>query len=51
MAGLLDMHQLCGNTQALDVLLKQVEWVRLRMDRLTPAQQQAMLRDRVRRHE
>ncbi len=24
MAGLLDMHQLCGNQQALDVLLKQV---------------------------
>ena len=23
MAGLLDVHQLCGNAQALDVLLKQ----------------------------
>ena len=43
MAGLLDMHQLCGNQQALDVLLKQVAWVRLRMDRLTHTQQQAML--------
>lgn len=43
MAGLLDMHQLCANRQALDVLLKQVAWVRLRMDRLTAAQQQAML--------
>lgn len=43
MAGLLDMHQLCDNRQALDVLLKQVAWVRLRMDRLTAAQQQAML--------
>ena len=43
MSGLLDMHQLCDNRQALDVLLKQVAWVRLRMDRLSQAQQQAML--------
>ena len=37
------MHQLCDNQQALDVLLKQVAWVRMRMDRLTQAAQQAML--------
>ena len=43
LAGLLDMYQLCDNQQALDVLLKQVAWVRMRMDRLTPAAQQAML--------
>ncbi len=43
MAGLLDMYQLCGNRQALDVLLKQVDWVKFRMDRLTREQQQAML--------
>ena len=43
LAGLLDMHQLCDNQQALDVLLKQVGWVRMRMDRLTPDAQQAML--------
>ena len=28
MAGLLDVHQLCGNPQALEVLLKQAAWVR-----------------------
>src|SRR6185503_15969102 len=43
LAGLLDMYQLCDNRQALDVLLKQVAWVRMRMDRLTPPAQQAML--------
>jgi DUF1680 family protein len=43
LAGLLDMNQLCGNQQALDVLLKQVAWIRFRTDRLSPDQQQAML--------
>jgi DUF1680 family protein len=43
MAGLLDMSQLVGNRQALDVLLKQAAWVKFRMDRLTRDQQQAML--------
>lgn len=43
MAGLLDMYRLCGNRQALDVLVAQAGWVRGRMDRLTRAQQQAML--------
>jgi len=35
MAGLLDMYQLCGSRLALDVLIRQVDWVRWRMDRLT----------------
>ena len=43
MAGLLDMYQLCGSRLALDVLVRQVDWVRWRMDRLTRGQQQAML--------
>lgn len=37
------MYELCGNRQALDVLLAQVEWVKFRMDRLSRPQQQAML--------
>ncbi len=43
MAGLLDMYQLAGNRQALDVVEKQAAWVRYRMDRLSREQQQAML--------
>jgi DUF1680 family protein len=43
MAGLLDVRQLCGNAQALDVLLRMADWVKLRTGRLTEAQQQAML--------
>ena len=43
MAGLLDMSQLCGNQQALEVLKRQAAWVKFRMDRLTREQQQAML--------
>ena len=43
MAGLLDMSQLAGNRQALDILLKQAAWVKFRMDRLTRDRQQAML--------
>jgi uncharacterized protein len=43
LAGLLDMHQLCGNREALDVLVRLAGWVKFRMDRLTPDQQQAML--------
>jgi uncharacterized protein len=43
MAGLLDMYQLAGNRQALDVLVKQAAWVTFRMGRLAPEQQQAML--------
>lgn len=43
MAGLLDMYQLAGNRQALDALVKQADWVKFRMDRLSREQQQAML--------
>jgi DUF1680 family protein len=43
MAGLLDMHQLCGNQQALAVLTRQVDWVAQRMDKLPRERQQAML--------
>jgi DUF1680 family protein len=43
MAGLLDVHELCGNPQALDVLVKMAGWVKLRMDRLSEEQRQAAL--------
>jgi len=43
MAGLLDAHQLAGNAQALDVLVKMAGWVQFRVDRLTPGQMQASL--------
>ena len=42
-AGLLDEYQLAGNRQALDVLLKAVDWVKFRTDRLTREQQQGAL--------
>jgi len=35
MAGLLDVHQLAGNAQALVVVSKMADWVRFRVDRLT----------------
>lgn len=43
MAGLLDLHQLCGNAQALDVLERQAAWVKSRLDRLSTPQIQSML--------
>jgi hypothetical protein len=43
MAGLLDVHMLCGNSQALQVVTKMAGWVQFRMDRLTEEQQQRML--------
>ncbi|MFD0520569.1 glycoside hydrolase family 127 protein [Paractinoplanes durhamensis] len=43
MAGLLDMHLLAGNAQALTVLTGMAAWVKLRNDRLTLAQRQNML--------
>lgn len=43
LAGLLDVYQLCGNQQSLDVLLKLADWVRFRVDRLSEEQQQAVL--------
>ncbi|WP_127502572.1 glycoside hydrolase family 127 protein [Actinoplanes solisilvae] len=43
MAGLLDMHLLAGNSQALTVLLGMASWVKFRNDRLTQTQRQNML--------
>lgn len=43
MAGLLDVYLHCGNQQALDVLEKQANWVKFRVDRLTEDQQQAAM--------
>lgn len=45
MAGLLDMHQLAGNLQALDVLTKMADWLNLRFGKLSPEQQQKVLRN------
>jgi DUF1680 family protein len=44
MAGLLDMHLLAGNAQALDVLTRMASWVKFRTDRLPASQIQTMLR-------
>jgi hypothetical protein len=43
MAGLLDVHLLCGSQQALDVVQKMADWVKFRVDRLTETQQQRAL--------
>ncbi len=43
MAGLLDANQLCGNAQALEVLTHMADWVKFRVDRLTPEQMQKSL--------
>jgi DUF1680 family protein len=43
MAGLLDMHLLGGNAQALTVLTGMAAWVKARNDRLTLTQRQNML--------
>jgi DUF1680 family protein len=43
MAGLLDMHLLAGNAQALTVLTGMAAWVKFRNDRLTNTQRQNML--------
>jgi hypothetical protein len=43
MAGLLDVHLLCSNQQALELLLKKADWVKLRVDRLSDEQQQRSL--------
>jgi hypothetical protein len=45
MAGLLDVQVHCGNPQALDVLKRNAAWVKFRMDRLSPEQQQLTLRN------
>ena len=43
MAGLLDVHQLCDNRQALEVVTKMAGWVAFRVARLTDDQMQASL--------
>ena len=43
MAGLLSANQLCGNEQALTVLTNMANWVKFRVDRLTPEQMQRSL--------
>ena len=43
MAGLLQANQLCDNAQALEVLTKMADWVKFRVDRLSPAQMQKSL--------
>jgi DUF1680 family protein len=43
MAGLLDVHQYCGNPQALDVLTRMAEWLKFRVDRLSAEQMQRAL--------
>ncbi len=43
LAGLLDMHVLCGNAQALDILKKTASWQKARLDRLSEEQMQKAL--------
>src|SRR5262245_1711224 len=43
MAGLLDVHELCGNAQALEMVTKMADWVKFRVDRLSEEQQQRAL--------
>jgi len=43
MAGLLDAHEQCGNARALTVLTGMADWIKFRVDRLTPEQMQASL--------
>ncbi len=43
MAGLLDVYQLCGDPQALEILVKLADWVKFRVDRLSEDQQQRAL--------
>jgi len=42
-AGLLDVHLLCANAQALDVLKKACDWVKARSDKLSDEQMEKML--------
>src|SRR5947209_6061359 len=34
MAGLVDVHQLCGNAQALEVVTKMADWAKFRVDHI-----------------
>ncbi len=45
LAGLLDAHEHCGNPQALDVLVKMADWLKLRIARLSYEQQQNALKN------
>ena len=45
LAGLLDAHDHCGNKQALDVLVKMADWLKLRIAKLSHEQQQKALRN------
>lgn len=42
-AGLLDMHTLAGNREALEVLKKAADWVKTRTDKLSDAEMEKML--------
>ena len=44
LAGLIDAHALCGNAQALDMLVAMADWVRVRNDELDHDDQQQMLK-------
>jgi uncharacterized protein len=44
MAGLLEVHVHTGNPQALEVLNRIADWVKFRVDRLTPEQMQGSLK-------
>jgi DUF1680 family protein len=43
MAGLLDANQLCGSTQAMEVLTNMADWVKSRVDKLSEEKMQASL--------
>ena len=45
MAGLLDVYDQTGNEQALTVLTQLADWVKFRVDRLTPEQMQGSLKN------
>jgi hypothetical protein len=42
-AGLVDVHVLCGNKQALEVVTKACDWVKARSDKLSDEQMEKML--------
>jgi DUF1680 family protein len=43
LAGLLDAHDHCGNKQALDIVVKVADWLKLRFGKLSHEQQQKVL--------
>ena len=45
LAGLLDAHEYCGNPQALDILVKMADWLKVRIAKLSHEQMQAALRN------